>query len=231
MEQHNLEKATQIYYYLLKEGELSFENNKELYMFYSENEVKSLVDILAKETDVNIEKYNQVIYLTPNEENEVLGIKDIELQKVISSDARKIDFYISQYMILMLLNIFYSGRGNHIKSRDFISVSEFEEILTKKLEFVKSKDNIEEQEQEVMFNITAIYEHWSALPIDELNKRKTKYGYIRSVCGFLREQNLILFDVVEEDIRPTNKLTHLMSYSFLNKNRQESIYQLLGIDK
>lgn len=229
MEQQHLEKAMQIYYFLLKEGELSFDNNKELYMAYSDGEVKSLVEVLARESDVTIEKYNQVVYLIPNEENDLIGIKDMELQKEMASDARKVDFYISQYIIVMLITVFFSGKGNNIKSRDFIRVPDFEEIISERLAFAASKENIEQQEQEARFNITSIYEQWSALPIDDPSKRKTKYGYIRSLCGFLKEQNLIIFDPRDEDIRPTNKLTHLMSYNFLNKNRQEVIERLLGV--
>ncbi len=100
MNEANLEKAMRIYYFLLKEGELSFENNKELYMDYSDSEVRELLEILARESEVLIERYNKVVYLIPGEDNDVMGIKDMEVQKVISYDARKVDFYLSQSGLL-----------------------------------------------------------------------------------------------------------------------------------
>lgn len=228
MNEINLEKAMRIYYYLLKEGELTADKNKELYLDYSDSEVRNLLEIMAKESDVSIEKYNQSVYLIPNEGNDVIGIKDMDLQKVISYDARKIDFYLSQYIITIIITIFYSGRGNFIKSRDFIRLPELEEIITARLSYANSKKNIEREQEDAKFNITAMFEHWSALQIDEPGKKKTKYGYIRSVCGFLSKHDLLIYDMTEEDIRPTNKMTHLMTYHFLNTDRLELIEELLN---
>lgn len=228
MNESNLKKAMRIYYFLLKDGELSIDKDKELYLDYSDSEVRNLLEVMAKESDVTIEKYNQVVYLIPHEDNDVIGIKDMDLQKVISYDARKIDFYLSQYIITILITVFYSGRGNFIKSRDFIRLPELEEIITARLTYANSKKDVEHEQAEAKFNITAMYEHWSALQLDEQGKRKTKYGYIRSVCNFLAKHHLLIYDMAEEDIRPTNKMTHLMTYHFLDTNRLEIIEKLLN---
>lgn len=228
MNELNLEKAMRIYYFLLKEGELTIDRNKELYLDYSDSEVRNLLEIMAKESDVSIEKYNQVVYLIPHEGNDVLGIKDMDLQKVISYDARKIDFYLSQYIITILITVFYSGKGSFIKSRDFIRLAELEEIVTTRLTYANGKKNIQREQEEAKFNVTAMFEHWSALQLDEPGKRRTKYGYIRSTCSFLAKHDLLIYDTAEEDIRPTNKMTHLMTYHFLDMNRLEMIERLLN---
>ena len=222
----NLEKAMRIYYFLLKEGELTFDNSRELYLDYSDSEVRGLLEIMARESEVSIEKYNQVVYLIPHEENDVIGIKDMDLQKVISYDARKIDFYLSQYIIIIIITVFFSGRGSFVRSRDFIRIAELEEVVTSRLSYANSKKNIERQQEAAMLDITGMFEHWNALQIDEPGKRKTKYGYIRSVCGFLARHGLLMYDAVEEDLRPTNKLTHLMTYNFLDSARLEVIGKL-----
>lgn len=227
MNELNIQKAMRIYYYLLREGELTIDRNKELYLDYSDSEVRSLLEILGKESDVSIEKYNQVVYLIPNEGNDVIGIKEMDLQRVISSDARKIDFYLSQYIITIIITVFYSGRGNFIKSRDFIRLPELEEIITARLTYANGKKDIKREQEEAKFNITAMFEQWNALQIDEPGKKKTKYGYIRSVCSFLTKHDLLIYDMTEEDIRPANKLTHLMTYHFLDTGRLEMIEELL----
>jgi hypothetical protein len=73
-----------------------------------------------------------------------------------------------------------------------------------------------------------MWEHWNALQIDDSSKRKTKYGYIRSVSSFLEKHNLLIYDFKEEDIRPTPKFTHLMTYNFLDNNRMEIIEKYLN---
>lgn len=228
MNEINLEKAMRIYYFLLKEGELTFDNNRDLYLDYSDSEVRSLLEIMAKESNVSIEKFNQVVYLIPDEGNDVVGIKDMDLQRMISYDARKIDFYLSQYIIIMIITVFFSGKGSFVRSRDFIRISELEEIITSRLSYANSKKNIQREQEEAQFNITGMFEQWNALQIDEQGKRKTKYGYIRSVCGFLAKHDLLIYDAVEEDIRPTNKFTHLMTYNFLDRERIELIEKILS---
>lgn len=228
MNESSLEKAMRIYYFLIKEGELTFDNNKELYLDYSDSEVRGLLEIMARESNVSIEKYNQVVYLIPDEENDVIGIKDMDLQKVISYDARKIDFYLSQYIITIIIMVFFSGKGSFVKSRDFIRIAELEEIITSRLSYANSKKNIEREQEDAMFNITGMFEHWNALQIDEQRRRKTKYGYIRSVCGFLAKHGLLIYDAIEEDIRPSNKFTNLMMYNFLDSSRLEIIEKILS---
>lgn len=227
MNEINLEKAMRIYYFLLKEGELSFDNNRELYLDYSDSEVREVLEIMAVESDVSIEKFNQVVYLIPHEDNDVIGIKEMDLQKIISYDARKIDFYLSQYIIITLITVFFSGKGSFVRSRDFIRIAELEETVTARLGYANSRKDIERRQEEAMVDITGMFEHWSALQIDEPGKRKTKYGYIRSVCGFLAKHGLLIYDAAEEDVRPTNKFTHLMTYNFLDGSRLEVIEKLL----
>lgn len=228
MNETNLEKAMRIYYFLLKVGELSFENNKELYMDYSDSEVREVLEILARESEVSIERYNQIVYLIPGEENDVIGIKDMEIQKVISYDARKVDFYLSQYIMTLLIMTFFNGKGSFVKSRDFIRIADLEEIVTTRLTYAKSRKNIEQEQEEAKFNIIAMYEQWSALVIDEPGRRKTKYGYLRSVSSFLEKQGLLIYDVAEEEVRPTAKFTNLMMYHFLNGERIEMIEKILN---
>jgi hypothetical protein len=224
----NIEKAMAIYYFLLKEGELTFDNNKELYLDYSDSEIRDMLEILARESKVSIERYNQAIYLIPDEDNDVLGIKDMDLQKIISYDARKVDFYLSQYIITILIMAFFSGKGSFVKSRDFIRIGELEETVTTRLNYAVTKKNIEKEQEDASFNITAMFEQWSALPIDEPGKRKTKYGYIRSVCAFMAKHDLLIYDTTEEEVRPTNKFTNLMTYQFLDGSRIETIERILS---
>ena len=228
MDELNVEKAMKIYYFLLKEGELTFENNRELYLDYSDSEVRNILEIMAKQSGVSIEKFNQTVYLIPDEDNIVLGIKDMDLQRIISYDARKIDFYVSQYIISVIITVFFSGQGGFVKSRDFIRISELEEIVTSRLTYANSKKNIKAEQEAAGLNITEMFEHWNALQIEEAGKRRTKYGYIRSVCGFLEKHDLLVYDTAEEDIRPSARFTNLMTYGFLDSSRLETIEKILS---
>ena len=100
-----ISKAMQIFYYLLQNGELSIDDNKELYRSYNENEnIVNLVNVYGVECGCQIERYNGIIYLLPNDDNEFIGFSKAELKILCKSGATDKDYYLSQFVILSILN-------------------------------------------------------------------------------------------------------------------------------
>ena len=66
--------SQQIFYYLLKHHELREEVENTLYRAYTEEEqVQNLVKSQAEEAECSVERYGNIIYLIPKEENTFLG--------------------------------------------------------------------------------------------------------------------------------------------------------------
>ena len=66
--------SQQIFYYLLEHHELKEEEEWRLYRAYTEEEsIQNLVKSQAEEASSSIERYGNVIYLIPKEENVFLG--------------------------------------------------------------------------------------------------------------------------------------------------------------
>ena len=71
--------SQQIFYYLLEHHELREEDEQRLYRAYTEEEaVQNLVKSQAEEAVSTVERYGNVIYLIPKEENVFLGFSMAE---------------------------------------------------------------------------------------------------------------------------------------------------------
>ena len=223
--------SQQIFYYLLEHHELKEEEEQSLYRAYTEEEqVQNLVKSQAEEAACSVERYGDVIYLIPKEENVFLGFSKAELKKrLCKSTGTDKDFYLSQFVILTLLVEFYDGQGSSSKSREYIRVGELQNCVSKRLkEGVENTTEEEEERKGIAFrNMLEAYE---ALHSDDKGTRQktTKEGFLHTVFIFLEEQGLI--DYVEEDemVKTTKKLDNLMDWNLLNQNNYQRVRKVLG---
>lgn len=223
--------SQQIFYHLLQHHELREEDEQRLYRAYIEEEqIQNLVKSQAEEALSSVERYGDVIYLIPKEENVFLGFSKAELKKrLCKSTGTDKDFYLSQFVILTLLVEFYDGQGSSSKSREYIRIGELQNCVSERLkEGVENTTEEEEEQKGIAFrNMLEAYE---ALRSDDKGTRQktTKEGFLHVIFMFLEEQGLI--DYVEEDemIKTTKKLDNLMDWNLLNQNNYQRIRKVLG---
>ena len=223
--------SQQIFYYLLENHELREKEEQKLFRAYTEEEqVQNLVKSQAEEAASSIERYGDVIYLIPKEENTFLGFSKAELKKKLcKSTGTDKDFYLSQFVILTLLVEFYDGQGSSSKSREYIRVGELQNCISERLkEGVENHTEEEEEKQGIAFH--NMLEAYEALRSDDKGTRQktTKEGFLYSILHFLEEQGLI--DYVQEDemIKTTKKLDNFMDWNLLNQNNYQRIRKVLG---
>ncbi len=223
--------SQQIFYYLLEHHELREQDEQRLYRAYTEEEqVQNLVKSQADEAASTVERYGDVIYLIPKEENVFLGFSKAELKKrLCKSTGTDKDFYLSQFVVLTLLVEFYDGQGSSSKSREYIRVGELQNCISERLkEGVENTTEEEEEQKGIAFrNMLEAYE---ALRSDDkgTRQRTTKEGFLHTIFIFLEEQGLI--DYMEEDemIKTTKKLDNLMDWNLLNQNNYQRVRKVLG---
>lgn len=223
--------SQQIFYYLLEHHELREQDEQRLYRAYTEEEqVQNLVKSQADEAASTVERYGDVIYLIPKEENVFLGFSKAELKKKLcKSTGTDKDFYLSQFVVLTLLVEFYDGQGSSSKSREYIRVGELQNCISERLkEGVENTTEEEEEQKGIAFrNMLEAYE---ALRSDDkgTRQRTTKEGFLHTIFTFLEEQGLI--DYMEEDemIKTTKKLDNLMDWNLLNQNNYQRVRKVLG---
>ena len=222
--------SQQIFYYLLEHFELREEDEQRLYRAYVEEEaVQNLVKSQAEETVSTVERYGDVIYLIPKEENVFLGFSKAKLKEILcKSTGTDKDFYLSQFVILTLLVEFYDGQGSSSKSREYIRVGELQNCIADRLkEGVENFSEEEEEQKGIAFrNMLEAYE---ALRSDDKGSKAktTKEGFLHAIFVFLERQGLIEYVEEDEMIKTTKKLDNLMDWNLLNQNHYQRIRKVL----
>lgn len=220
--------SNKIFYYLLKHGELK-EDVEELYKNYSENEnVTELVKEQGEASECYVKKYGGIVYLIPKEDNDFIGYSKGELKKVLcKSGANDKDYYLSQFVILTLLVEFYSSQSISSKSREYIKVGEFLNIITERL-----RDGIDRAADNVESGIAFenILERFEALKSSDSKStsKTTKEGFINTILDFLDSQGLIYYIKGDDMIKTTKKLDSFMDWNLLNKNNYNRVLKALG---
>lgn len=227
-----LKKASEIFSWLLTNGELSNKSNKELYENYMDENVQKILDIMAQAHNVNISKLESYIYLIPNVDNMELGYTRQDLKKALigRSEVKNEEFYLASYIIMVILNEFYSGQGANLKSRISIDIYELQNTITSRLNKHKSK-TYELIQEETKLPIYVIANFWDGLLLSDANKStRTKYWYINRVIEFMTKEKLIQV-MNKEELYTTNKLDMLMTYKLLNADRAKEIMEIFDEER
>lgn len=223
--------SQQIFYYLLEHHELREEEEQRLYRAYTEEEaVQNLVKSQAEEAASSVERYGNVIYLIPKEENVFLGFSKAKLKEVLcKSTGTDKDFYLSQFVILTLLVELYDGQGSSSRSRDFIKLGELQNMISERLkEGMENTSEDEEEQKGIAFR--NMWEAYEALRSDDKGSkaRTTKEGFLHTIFVFLEKQGLIDYIEQDEMIKTTKKLDNLMDWNILNQNNYQRIRKVLN---
>lgn len=228
-----IQTGQEIFYYLLEHHELNEEKEQNLYRAYTENEqIQNLVKSQGIIAHSNVERYGNVIYLIPQEDNVFLGYSKAQLKNALcKSTGTDKDYFLSQFAILTLLIEFYDGQGATSKTRDYIRVGELQNSISERLK--EGCQNLTEEEQEeagVAFS--NMMEAYEALKSDEKGgrARTTKEGFLYNLLNFLQKQGLVNYVVEDEMVQTTKKLDNFMDWNLLNQNNFQRIKRVLGRD-
>lgn len=226
----DIKVSQEIFYYLLEHHELVEERETALFRAYAEREeVQNLVKSQGEIAQSSIERYGNVIYLIPKEENSFLGFSKAQLKTALcKSNGTDKDYYLSQFVILTLLTEFFDGQGSSSKARDYMRVGELQNCISKRLK-QGAEAALEEQEQKGIA-FSSMLEAYEALRSEEKGSRAktTKEGFLYGILHFLQKQGLIEYVEQDEMIKTTKKLDHFMDWNLLNQNNYQRVLRVLG---
>ena len=224
--------SQEIFYYLLEHHELREVEEERMYRAYTEREeIQNLVKSQGEIANSSIERYGNVIYLIPREDNSFLGFSKAQLKAVLCrSNATDKDYYLSQFVILTLLVEFYDGQGSSSKAREYMRVGELQNCISQRLkEGAQNAGDTEEETGGIAFS--NMLEAYEALKSDEKGSRArtTKEGFLHYILIFLQKQGLIEYVEQDEMIKTTKKLDNFMDWNLLNQNNYRRVLRVLGV--
>ena len=229
-ELEEIKTSQEIFYYLLEHRELQGDTEQVLYKAYSEQEgIQNLVKSQGELANSTIERYGNVVYLIPKEENNFLGFSKPQLKAALcKSNATDKDYYLSQFVILTILVEFFDGQGSSSKTREYMRVGELQNCISQRLK--EGAENAgDEEEDGIAFQ--DILEAYEALRSDEKGSRArtTKEGFLHQILTFLQKQGLVEYVEQDEMIKTTKKLDNFMDWNLLNQNNYRRIRRVLGV--
>ena len=232
-EMEEIRTSQEIFYFLLEHHEIHEEKESRLYQAYAENEqIQNLVKSQGEIASCSIERYGDVIYLIPREENYFLGFSKAQLKaSLCKSGGTDRDYFLSQFVILTLLVEFYDGQGRSSKTRDFLRVGEVQNSISAYLK-AGAENSSEQTEEEQGLAFADMYEAYEALRSDEKGSkaRTTKEGFLHAILVFLEKQGLIEYVEQDEMVKTTKKLDSFMDWNLLNQNHYLRVRRALGME-
>ncbi len=226
-EMEEIRLGQEIFYYLLKHHELSEEDREPLYRAYAQQE--QIQNLVKSQGECDIERYGNVIYLIPKEENTFLGFSKAGLKQALcKSTGTDRDYYLSQFVILTLLTEFYDGQGATCKTRDYMRAGELLNCISDRLKEGCERYG-EEEEERAGIAFSDMAQAYEALKSDEKGTRTktTKEGFLYHILHFLQKQGLVEYVEADEMIKTTKKLDNFMDWNLLNQNRFQRIKRVL----
>ena len=133
---------------MLEHHELLEDEEGALYKAYTQREeIQNLVKSQGEIAHSNIERYGNVIYLIPKEDNDFLGFSKAQLKAALcKSSGTDKDYYLSQFVILTLLVEFFDGQGSSSKAREYMRVGELQNCISRRLK--EGAENVPEDQEE-----------------------------------------------------------------------------------
>ena len=225
----NIRTASQILRVMMEEGKLERTGNKDLFMSYiSESGVQEVLHAMTEELDAQVLRINNILYLIPSTENQLLGFRNKDVRDWLGSNVRQADAFLAYYIVAVIFNLFYGGKNRDPKQREFLSlVSIMEEMDRRTRDCLEHPEKTEELEQEYSMNFMNIAQNWDIKKgYEEGSRLTTKMGFLLRVMRLLQQEGLLRISENEKEIRTTNKLDDLMLHYYLNDDRVEEIQKI-----
>lgn len=222
--------AMEIFMHLLQHKYLTQEDNRELFDEYNKEKIQLIVKMYAEKSDSDIKLINDTIYLIPNEENRFLGFSKAEIKNaMLGSNGNEQEYYLANFIILVLLTSFYNSTSGLKKSRNYIKYSDFENLISSKLSQANDYVDKDELESQSGFAFSSIINKWNSLRGSESKSQSktSKTGFVLMVLRFLSNQDLVLYSSKEEIITTTTKLDDLMNSIILSKSNFKKVEETL----
>lgn len=227
-------KAAEVLHGLLKKGWIDRMEDSILWSYYKESDVQDEVDQFKPVFGFEIIPVGERIYLTPTLENDIFLKTNQDYRRDIKADnsVKARDLYLMNYLTIYMIFLFFGGSGNNPNCRDYITKETAVEEFTKHCQSFGNKhltsDCTDDGYSETFLRLTEI---WLTKIDGDVNSTKfdNKYGILNRVLAKLSKIDEI-FDVRDNEIRPTRKMRDLMPY-FLRKERINEIQKWLGGEK
>jgi hypothetical protein len=218
-------KSLSLFQQFLKTGGISREENPEAYADWKDGDAAAELQEMGEVLGFRLFERGTRVYFIPDSEGELFAQNNTDIRESIGMDARNVDVFLNNYIIITILYLFYHSKNNDPRSRDVVAISDLIEELDRRMRnALENPPETEQKENRYGINFFKIAQTWLAKEYGEKlsTRRSDKTGCVRKACIKLRNQKLIRLPDDETMIFPTVRLDDLMEY-YLQQDRVKQI--------
>lgn len=219
MESRNLEKALDIVSVLITGQPVKEDGiNSALYEEYNNNaQVYDIVNMTLKKMNLNIYEYNNGLYISAGENNQVFGYSNEQLRQELGIKVNK-DLYMAYFVIYNTITEFYSDTISSTYA-EFVRIEDVIRNTDNALVGIIDKQNgfIKNEVEQNSFKQIAL--SWDELPVTTIQEggivrsaRNSKTGFVKMVFNFLVRQELLIES--KDRYYPTDRFRALIENYF-----------------
>ncbi len=210
-------------------------NEDELRLYFSDDQIRGLVDQFAYEVECTIISAGDNLYFVPLAVSSPHHIKNETLKRnYLKANSTNSDIYLMYVAIIVLFGAFYNSYQTIEPTIEFISMSDWLRLLDERLQSLKEHDQetLLEAEKEYKYNWCAILEKWDALDdLKETSKTqdkrtKSRLGFLDGVKRFLEAQELVN-DIGNYELELTEKAKIIIQRYYMEVEYNRGILEFM----
>lgn len=226
--------SLQIIKKLLAREEISINKNDVLYQQYCNFEVEQITEQMAKALDLEIYKFNDSLYVSPAVDNEIFGYTNQELIKSLAYVKNNTELYLCYFIMYCIMTIFYK-ESSYYTYIEYVKLSQIYEKVNLRLISILNENVDFGSYENAEYSFKSIAEIWINLPdskedLEDVNTEKTgrtKLGFIKSVCNFMKSEGLLKENTEENHYVKTPRFAAIISGYYNGKENKNKILDLL----
>lgn len=220
-----LDNALAILKVLLQGEEVSKGKNEPLYEKYRYNtEVEEMLVHITGKLELRVYSGNDSLVLCPEAGSRLFGWTNEELRDKISYISNNSELFTGYFIIMTLITMFYREAYPDTPVA-YIKVKDLIESVAKRLDSLVKMEDLETVSQENQFDFAEICKVWQRLPDARegiAGGKNDKVAFVENICRFLHNERLIVLDMVQKIIYPTDRFkTIIWNYYEDRDNRKD----------
>lgn len=205
--------TAQILYRLLQNWQLD-DRDPMFQIIKNDPEAIDALEAMAADFDCRILLERNTLYLIPNGTNQFLGYSKTALkEKLLKTGQSDVHYYLLMFMLLVLLDAFFSTEFGEGKARNFLLLGDWMNRVEKALNVGSllegNPGNIPYEEMQDTYN--------NLLSEMDNHRKGTKLQLYFTLLKFLQEQNLAVFSEEESQIYVTERMEALIGRMLSNE--------------
>ncbi|WP_026682555.1 DUF6063 family protein [Virgibacillus sp. Bac332] len=234
------EKVIEAFRIYTKLARTSVTDQEAVQLYRADDDIRSLLDLYAKEVDAVIVNTSEHLYLIPETKLSSFHVSNDWMKRhYLRSGATNADIYLLYFTTIILFGSFYNSYQSARPTRDFLRIEEWMHQIQERIEQLQALEEevLKEKEREFSYNWRQIVDKWNDMnDVKESAKRQTgntisRYSFIDTVKRFLLDQDLVKA-LGNQEITLTDKAQTIIQRYFMeveyNKGILTFIYEMEG---